>query len=166
MKLRFEPWTKNVYLRNALRKAGVMLLICIVFMIGVYRVVFVKNKNVVVQLKSFATKRLDETDWVTPPAHALNVRKKSILEYARVDHITGFSYAELLPHDRVELHSHQSKDEVFHVVEGDGTVTIRNGDLERVLHIETGTTVVLYAKEKHSFLSGDNGLKMLYFGVF
>ena len=158
-----------MHLRAALRKASLMLLICIVLMIGVYRIVFVENvkENDVVTLKSFATKRLDETDWVTPPAHALNVRKKSILEYARVEHITGFSYAEILPHDRVELHSHESKDEVFHVIDGDGTVTIQNGgNLERVLHIETGTTVVLYAKEKHSFLSGDSGLKMLYFGVY
>ena len=124
-----------MYLRNALRKASLMLLICIVFMIGVYRiVVFVKNKNDVVTLKSFATKRLDETDWVTPPAHALNVRKKSILEYARVDHITGFSYAELLPHDRVELHSHESKDEVFHVVEGDAQSQSKT-DISNVFYI-------------------------------
>ena len=167
MRLKTEYWGKNRYLRDALKKASLVLFISIFCFLGVYHYVYLKeNGSVVVTLKSFVTKRLDDSDWVSPPEHALNVRKKSILEYGRVDHITGFSYAELLPHDRVELHSHESKDEVFHVVEGDGEVTIINGDLQRVLHIETGTTVVLYANEKHSFLSGGNGLKMLYFGVF
>ena len=158
--IKFQSWTKNRHLRKALKQAISLLVFCVVFWIGVrYYVSRIQNKSLQKQAvvsQSFTTPVLSETKWTESPSHARSVKKKAILEYGKVNHITGFSYAEILPSSSVQLHNHESKDEVFHVVEGEGKVILQRKTTEEevTLPIKQGSTIVLYAGEMHAFVSG------------
>lgn len=99
--------------------------------------------------------------------------KKTILGANEVPHILNFGQARLRPGQKVNLHVHPSKFEVFHCLSGEGIISIspsRGNGLQgasEIVNFSIGITTVVRPKEYHeiSNVNNQDDLVFLYFGV-
>ena len=97
-----------------------------------------------------------------PTAHGEGQKKVLIRSSDTPTMLTQFAYGKLSAGEKVAEHVHQTMEEVFYFLAGEGMYTI-NG---QILHVSSSTVVRIPAGLPHSLAASLVGpLEFLYFGI-
>ena len=88
------------------------------------------------------------------------VEVKRFIRTGEFKGLTNFAYAELSAGQSVEKHAHQSMNEFFFVLSGDGKMHVNGTSIQLI----EGKFVAISAHESHS-IRAKSPLKLLYFGL-
>jgi mannose-6-phosphate isomerase-like protein (cupin superfamily) len=95
-------------------------------------------------------------------SHNPEIRKKVMLRFGDLPHLTNFSQARFAPGQIASAHAHQDMCEVFFVEAGMGTIAI-NGTL---YPLTVGTCIAVEVGEMHEVINtGETELVLTYFGL-
>mmetsp|Transcript_7833 Transcript_7833/g.11825 ORF Transcript_7833/g.11825 Transcript_7833/m.11825 type:complete len:167 (+) Transcript_7833:42-542(+) len=90
------------------------------------------------------------------------VKKQVLISQGQVPHLTNFSRAVLMPGQKVSVHRHKDKDEIFYVASGKGVFSLNDDERE----IVAGTSIHVVANEDHKIENdSDEDLVLIYFGI-
>ena len=92
--------------------------------------------------------------------HEEELRVRRFIRNGEFPSLTNFSLAELRAGQKVETHSHETMNEFFYVLSGEGIMKVDG----KILNLFEGLAVAVCAKENHS-LEAVSDLKLLYFGT-
>ncbi|AUT02910.1 cupin [Nostoc sp. CENA543] len=97
-----------------------------------------------------------------PVSHNPEIKKKVMLRFGDLPHLTNFSQARFAPGQKAAAHAHQDMCEVFFVEAGAGIIFI-NGQEYPLL---PGNCVAVEPGEIHEVVNnGTNELVLTYFGL-
>ncbi|BAY37636.1 cupin 2 domain-containing protein [Nostoc sp. NIES-2111] len=97
-----------------------------------------------------------------PVSHNPEIKKKVMLRFGDLPHLTNFSQASFAPGQTASAHAHQDMCEVFFVESGAGVIRI-NGQEYPLL---PGNCVAIEAGETHEVINnGATELVLTYFGL-
>ena len=103
----------------------------------------------------------NELDFETT-AHGAGCKKVLIKSSDSPTTLTQFAYGKLFPGDKIPEHSHNTMEEIFYFLKGDGIYTVDNKDLPVLPNI----MIRIPARVPHSLRAGaNNTLEFLYFGI-
>ena len=95
-------------------------------------------------------------------SHNPEIKKKVMLQFGDLPHLTNFSQARFAPSQSAAAHAHQDMCEVFFVESGSGLIRI-NGKEYPLL---PGSCVAVEAGEVHEVVNnGTDELVLTYFGL-
>lgn len=95
-------------------------------------------------------------------SHNPEIKKKVMLSFGDLPHLTNFSQAVFAPEQIASNHCHQDMNEVFFVQSGSGIIRINDRDFNLV----PGTCIAVEAGEYHEIINrGKTDLILTYFGI-
>ena len=98
----------------------------------------------------------------TKANHQGNILKKILIGKGEIPHVMMFNTATFKPHEKVELHKHDTMYEVFYVQSGKAEFTINNNSFI----VEAGHCITVEPGEWHSQSNPfDKDVTWLYFGI-
>jgi quercetin dioxygenase-like cupin family protein len=97
-----------------------------------------------------------------PVSHNPEIKKKVMLRFGELPHLTNFSQARFAPGQVAVAHAHADMCEVFFVESGTGVMTV-NG---QAYTLEAGVCIAVEAGEVHEVANqGMEELVLTYFGL-
>lgn len=95
-------------------------------------------------------------------SHNPEIKKKVMLAFGDLPHLTNFSQAVFAPGQIASKHCHQDMNEVFFVRSGSGIIRVD----EREFILSPGTCIAVEAGEYHEIVNtGKTDLILTYFGI-
>lgn len=95
-------------------------------------------------------------------SHNPEIKKKVMLAWGDLPHLTNFSQAVFAPEQIASNHCHQNMNEVFFVQSGSGVIRVN----EREFILAPGTCIAVEAGEYHEIVNtGKTDLVLNYFGI-
>lgn len=95
-------------------------------------------------------------------SHNPEIKKKVMLSFGDLPHLTNFSQATFAPGQLASNHCHQDMSEVFFVESGSGIICIN----QQKFTLTPGTCIAVEAGEYHEIINtGDTELVLTYFGI-
>ena len=102
-----------------------------------------------------------EMEW-EQTGHGTGLKKVLLQATDTPTMLTQLAYGKLLPGDTVPMHSHNSMEEIFYFLKGEGTYTLN----DTALQVSPSTVVRIAAGVQHSLAAtGLTTLEFLYFGI-
>lgn len=95
-------------------------------------------------------------------SHNPEIKKKVMLAFGDLPHLTNFSQAVFAPQKIASKHCHQDMNEVFFVQSGTGIIRVN----EREFNLTPGSCIAVEAGEYHEIINtGKTDLILTYFGI-
>lgn len=95
-------------------------------------------------------------------SHNPEIKKKALLSYGDLPHLTNFSQAVFAPGQVASNHCHQDMYEVFFVLSGSATIAIDGKDIS----LTPGSCIAVEPGEYHQITNtGETELVLSYFGI-
>ncbi|GAB1539420.1 hypothetical protein NUACC21_20860 [Scytonema sp. NUACC21] len=97
-----------------------------------------------------------------PVSHNPEIKKKVMLRFGDLPHLTNFSQSRFAPGQTAKAHAHQDMCEVFFVESGSGTIRINDKEYP----LAPGSCVAVEPGEYHEVINiGSTELVLTYFGL-
>ncbi len=95
-------------------------------------------------------------------SHNPEIKKKVMLRFGDLPHLTNFSQARFAPGQISSAHAHADMCEVFFVESGEGRICV-----DGTIHpLHSGTCIAVAAQEEHEICNtGSTELVLTYFGL-
>ena len=98
----------------------------------------------------------------TDVSHNAAIKRKRMIEFGEVAHLTNFSKATFPPGEIAWAHSHDDMVEVFFVLSGEATMVVN----DEPYALTQGSCIKIDCGESHELQNtGSTPLEVLYFGV-
>ena len=95
-------------------------------------------------------------------SHNPEIKKKVMLDFGDLPHLTNFSQATFSPGQVASNHCHQDMSEVFFVESGEGVISIDKKEFS----LTPGTCIAVEVGEYHEITNtGKSDLVLTYFGI-
>ena len=95
-------------------------------------------------------------------SHNPEIKKKVMLAFGDIPHLTNFSQAVFAPEQIASKHRHRDLNEVFFVQSGTGIIRVN----DREFILTPGTCIAVEAGEYHEIINtGKSDLILTYFGI-